>query len=243
LKRILVVTLLTACHFGEAPNVPTPAGGIPANLVLRTYDVPGDGAAQVRAVLKDVFWIGSDGKDSNKYLGRAEVAPNGRLAVMASEGVQEGVKAFIDSLAQKPPKPAPTLETTYWLVFGTPGQSAAPSPALGEVASALQQIEKADGPTEFTLGEKLTMTQVSGEMAKVQGRDAQVRQSASSNGTVISAELSLERMGQKFETRVNLTPGQILVLGSSGAVTREKSLPLQTVYVLMRAGIHDGKSP
>ena len=60
---------------------------------------------------------------------------------------------------------------------------------------------------------------------------------------MISAELSLERMGQRFETRVNLTPGQILVLGSSGAVLHEKAAAPQTVYVLMRAGLHDGKSP
>jgi hypothetical protein len=244
-KRLcLFVTLaLTACHLGEAPTAaaPTPAGGIPANLVLRSYDVPGDGAPQVRAVLKDVFWIGSDGKDSNRYLGRSEVGPNGRLVVMASEGVQEGVKAFIDSLSAQPPKPAATIETSYWLVLATPGHSAPHPAALSEVASALQQIEHADGPMEFALGEKLSMSQISGESARVIGRDADVRQTISARGDGVSAEMSIAHHGQKFESRVNLKSGQLLVLGSAGSTAKDEAQ--RSLYVLMRASIHDGKSP
>ncbi len=115
------VLLLTAsCHLGESsPAVsPTPAGAMPANLVLRTYDVPGGAAPQVRAVLKDVFWLGADGKDSNKFLGRSDIGPDGRLVVMATEGVQDGVQSLIDSLGKRPPKPASTIDTTYWVVFG-----------------------------------------------------------------------------------------------------------------------------
>jgi hypothetical protein len=238
------LVLLGACHFGEpSAAAPTPPGGIPANLVLRTYDVPGDGAAQVRAVLKDVFWIGSDGKDSNKYLGRSEVGPNGKLVVVASEGVQEGVKAFIDTLGQQPPRPAPTIATNYWLVIGTPGKSGPTPAALAEVVPALQQIEKSDGAMEFSLGEKLTLTQVSGETAKVVGREAQVRQIVAAHGAEISAEMSVDHLGRRFESRVNLSSGQTLVLASAGTNTKDKDDVQRSVYVLMRASLHDGKQP
>jgi hypothetical protein len=240
-----VLLLTAACHLGESssPASPTPAGGIPSNLVLRTYEVPGGAAAQVRAVLKDVFWIGSDGKDSNKFLGRSDIGPDGRLVVMASEGVQDGVQTLIESLGKHPPKPAPTIDTTYWVVFATPGKGGgALPPGLNEVAPALQQIEKSDGPQQFTLGEKLVLTQISGEAARIFGRETEVRQTASVTGNAISTEISLERRAQRIETRVNLTPGQTLVLSSSGATPLGKDEATQAMYVLLRTGIHDGQA-
>lgn len=231
--------VLSACHFGEGFAAPTPAGGIPSNLVLRTYAVPGGAAQQVRAVLKDVFWIGSDGKDSNKYLGRADVGPDGRLVVMASEGVQDGVKSFIESLDQKPPKPAATIDTTVWLVFGLPGKSSPPPPALAELAPALAQIEKTDGPMEFTLVEKALVTQLSGEVGRVNGRELKVNQTVSTSPEGFTSDLSVEERGQRFDTRVNLKPGQLMVLGSAGANLGKEETP-RSVYVLIRAGLHDG---
>jgi hypothetical protein len=235
---LCAVLALGACHFGEPAASPTPPGGIPSNLVLRSYVVPGGAAQQVRSVLKDVLWIGSDGKGADKFLGRADVGPDGRLVVMASEGVQEGVKAFIDSLDQKPPKPPATIDTDVWLVDGVPGKSVPPATGLQEVAPALAQIEKSDGPMEFKLVEKVRLTQLSSEEAKVNGRQLSVDQTTWMKPDGLKSDLAIHDIrGQRLETRVNLKLDQVMVLGSAGA---GKDDAPRSVYVLIRAGLHDG---
>ena len=87
----------TGCHLGD-----TSAANPMAGLVLRTYDVPAGQAQRLRAALKEVLWFGSDGKDSNKWVGRVDVGPDGRLIVLASEPVHEGVKALVASVAANP---------------------------------------------------------------------------------------------------------------------------------------------
>jgi hypothetical protein len=157
---------------------------------------------------------------------------------MASEGVQEGVKAFIDSLDQKPPKPPATVETNVWLVHGLPGKSVPPGAALNEVAPALAQIEKSDGPMEFKLLEKLSMTQLSGESAKVHGRQFQVNQTTWMKPEGLTSDLVINTIESPvLETRVSLRPEQVIVLGSTGDGSNEAP---RSVYVLIRAGLHDG---
>ncbi len=223
---------------GAASNAPT-------DLVLRTYDVPNDGAAQLRSVLKDLMWFGSGGQDNKgQAVGRADVGPDGRLVVLASEGVQEGVQALIAQMAKAPAKARPTIEVSYWFVLGTPttAKDAARPAALGEVAAALSEIEKADGPQQFTLQEKLSVSSLTGEYASVEGRSWKVGQTASATAGGVSAELRLSTSGpQHIDTRVKLAPAQIVVLGSSGAGTPGKEDAGGSLYYLIRAAIHDGQ--
>jgi hypothetical protein len=237
--------LLAACTPGMLPaEANKPGSAIPSNLVLRSYDVPNGAAPQVKSLLSGLLWFGNEGKDSQKYIGRCDVGPDGRLVVMAPEAVQEGVKGLIAQVASKAPEKQQVIEFNYWLVLGEPAKEkgGAPSPGLGEVQAALNEIEKVDGPMTFTLSEKLSGMALSGEVASTSGRKSEARSHASVHADGIRAEVHIERFGQRFNTRMNLKPGQIVVLGSSGAdATDPKELP-RSVYYLVRAAIHDGSS-
>ena len=217
----------------------TATAGPPANLVLESYEVPNEAAAQVRAVLKDVMWFGAGSNDKGLAVGRAEVGPDGRLVVLASRRVQEGVAELITELG-KTTKVRPTIELSYWMVQASPGKEAARSPALQELGPALAEIEKADGPQRFTLQEKLKVSTLTGEFSKVQGRDWEVGQTAVAAAGGVSAELRIQTRGpQRLETRVKLAPGQIAVLASSGADDQGEEEP-GSIYYLIRADVRDG---
>ncbi len=94
LVAVLAVLSFAACESRSSTSTNS-VNGVPTNLVLRTYDVPNNGAQRLRGVLKDLLWFGSEGKDSNKYVGRADVGPDGRLIVLAPENVHEGVKTLV----------------------------------------------------------------------------------------------------------------------------------------------------
>lgn len=115
---VLLVALTSCFPYERGAPEPTAPGSVPSNLVLRSYEVPNNGAAQVVNALKTLLWFGADGKDSQKFIGRADVSPDGRLIVMATEGVQAGVKSLVESLSKTPvqPKPIVTVEFNYWVV-------------------------------------------------------------------------------------------------------------------------------
>lgn len=221
-----------------------PGAGLGGDLVLRSYEVPNDGAGQMRSVLKDMMWFGSGGQDNKgQYVGRVEVGPDGRLLVLASPGVHEGVKALLDQMAKAPPKGRSTIELNYWFVIGKPGATKEARPAnLAEVAPALAEIEKTDGPQEFQLEEKLVVRALTGEFAKAEGRDWQIGQTASQAGNgSVSVDVRLSTHGpQRIDTRLKLSPGQTAVLGSSGAGNKGNG-DTGSLYYLVRAAIHDGQ--
>ncbi len=224
---------------GSLPQGPSP------ELVLRSYEVPNDGAGQMRGILKDMMWFGSGGKENTgQYVGRVEVGPDGRLLVLATPGVHDGVKALLDQMARAPQKGRSTIELDYWFVEGKPyeGKEAPAVPAnLAQLTPALAEIAKTDGAQEFKLEEKLVVRALTGEYARTQGRDWQVGQTASQVGSgAVSVDVNLETHGpQRINTRLKLTPGQIAVLGASGAGNKGESNG--TLYYLVRAAIHDGQ--
>ncbi|MDP1829403.1 MAG: hypothetical protein Q8L48_39420 [Archangium sp.] len=237
---LLAVSLFSSCD-PRGSTVPAQPGGVPSNLVLRSYEVPNGAAQRLRSVLRELLWFGSEGKDSNKYVGRADVGPDGRLIVLAPESVHEGVKTLVASVTANPLKEPGTVRLSYWVVVGTPGKSEVPlAPGLAEVAPALAELEKNDGPMSFTLVEKLQLGSLNGERGQLQGRDTNVRQFTSVVEGQLTADITLERMAQKMETRVRLEPGQIVVLASSGAPTRDQTDSGRAVYFLMRAAPNDG---
>lgn len=241
----LVVLFITGCPTtARSPelNAPTPAGAVPSNLVLRSYEVPNNGAQRMRGVLRELLWFGSDGKDANKYVGRADVGPDGRLIVLAPESVHEGVKSLVASITSKPVKEPGTVRLDYWVVAGTPGKSEAPAANLKEVAPALAEVEKNDGPMAFTLVEKLTVSSLSNERGSMDGRDTHVRQFTNVVDDQITADIDIERFGQKMQTRVRVKPGVLAVLASAGMTTRDNAEAGRTVYFLVRAAPEDAGS-
>ena len=92
----------------------------------------------------------------------------------------------------------------------------------------------------FTLVEKLQVSSLSSERGKLNGRDTSARQFINSiTDGLITADIELERQGQRLETRVRLEPGQIVVLASSGAPAKDNVDTGRTVYFLVRAA-NDG---
>ncbi len=245
LALALAALLVTACP-PRAAEAPPPNGAPPANLVLRSYDVPNNGAERLRGVLKELLWLNANGKEaSTTYIGRADVAPDGRLLVLAPESVQEGVRALVTSVSTKPVKPPGTLRLAYWAVLGAPnkGDPAPLEEALKEVAPALAEVEKTDGRQTFSLLEKLSSSALSGERAWLSGRDVNVYQYASIEQGVVVAEVKVERprLGQRYEARVQLKAGQLVVLASAGSASKEPNEAGRTVYFLLRAFSNDGE--
>lgn len=219
----------TGCHLGDASAANPMAG-----LVLRTYDVPAGQAQRLRAALKEVLWFGSDGKDSNKWVGRVDVGPDGRLIVLASEPVHEGVKALVASVAANPIKEPEAVTLTYWVINATPGQEQS-QPMPADLEPALAEVKKADGPQAFSLVEKLSVTSLSAERGMLNGRDTSVEQFVTSMNGVLTADLRLERAGQRINTRVRLAPGKTVVLASSGAPVKDPNEPARSVLFIVKA--------
>lgn len=242
LVAALAVLFLASCELRSGANTPAATNGVPSNLVLRSYEVPSGGAQRLRSVLKELLWFGSEGKDSSKFVGRADVGPDGRLIVLAPESVHEGVKTLVASIVANPIKEAGTVRLSYWVVIGAPGKSEAPLAAsLAEVAPALAELEKNDGPMSFALVEKLVVGTLSGEHGEFMGRDTSVKQFATLIDGQLTADIRLERMMQKLETRVRLEPGQLVVLASSGVPTRDQTDSGRSVYFLVRAADGAGR--
>lgn len=220
---------LTGCRLGEQP-ASDPLGG----LVLKSYEVPKGSAQRLRGVLKEVLWFGSDGKDSNKYVGRVDVAPDGRLLVLASEPVHEGVKALVASMAANPVKEPEAITLTYWVVAATPGQEQS-QPLPPELEPAMTEVKKAEGPAAFAVIEKLSVTSLTGERGVLNGRDSTVDQWITASGDALTGDLRIERAGQMIKTRVRLTPGKLLVLASSGMPTKDANDANRSVLFIVKA--------
>jgi len=210
LFAVLAAAALSSCRADNTASAAEPAP------LMKTYDVPSGQGPQIRSVINAAL----DRGENNPRLARVELSPNGKLVVVGPQGIQDGVKELLDQLAKEPAQPPPpTISFTYWLVVGKKAKDAsAPTPPeLAEIASALAAIQKADGPVSFSSLEKLSMLSQADEFAEQQsGRSTYVRQRASLQDGKVIADLRLQNGPQKLETRVQVAPGQLLVLGQSG---------------------------
>lgn len=234
--RLTLLTCLVALSSCDLPprHDATSHDGVPSNLVLRTYDVPNNGAQRLRGTLKDLLWFGNESKDANRFVGRADVGPDGRLIVLAPERIHEGVKAIVGNMAASPAKEPSTVRLDYWVVRGGPGDGELPA-NLKEVAAALTEVKKNDGAMTFDLVEKLSVGSLPNETGSLHGRDTRVRQFTNVVDGNVIADVDLERFGQKLQTRVRIKPGIIAVLASAGMTTPDREDTSHTIYFLIRA--------
>lgn len=233
-----VISSLCLVALAACPRPSDSPQDAPTNLVLRTYEVPKGTAQQLRSTLQTVLWLGGENKDANKYAGRADVTPDGRLLVLAPENVQEGVKALVSSVSAAPAQPD-SVRLEYWVVRGTPGKSEVAA-NLHEVAPALKEVEQNDGEMTFALVEKLAVRSQNGESGRIGGRDTHLEQfiRSTDNGVVL-ADVRLERFAQKLDTRVKLQPGALVVLASAGMTSPDNSTANSTIYFVVRAALGD----
>jgi hypothetical protein len=226
---ILAVAGLTALLLMISCRDTAPAEG-PEPVELRTYSVPHGYENDVRTMLRNALGSGET------RIGRADLGPAGKLVVVAPEGIHEGVRGFIDELERldtPPPLPSP-VTLTYWIVAARPMGTALPSMLpdvpvhpkgsytvvganpLNDVSPALEQIVGIQGPTAFSLVERLQLISFGDARAHTQGRVTWIEQRATVVKDSIVADLALRVRSSSISTQVKLQPGQFLVLGQSG---------------------------
>ena len=99
---------------------------------------------------------------------------------------------------------------------------AGPPPAAAstadEITPALTAITAAQGSCEFELVERLRLSSLPSSRASAQGRTVRVQQTVSTSGEMILADvgISMRAMTGPIETRVQITPGELVVLAESG---------------------------
>jgi hypothetical protein len=231
------IKILVLCFFSLALSCfSKPKEDSESRLVLKAYEVPRQGAPQLRRALADLFFFGSAGGTPSTSIGKVDVAPDGQLMVLAPESVHAGVRALIDSTFTAAPKPISTVTLTYWVVMGTSGKTVNPLTAgLADVSAALSEIEKHDGPMSFELIEKIDATSLSGEEADVKGRATAVTQRGTLVDGLFTGMVRINHPPQSMNTQVRIATNQLVVLASSGLAGKTPDDTSRSVYFLVRA--------
>ena len=211
-SSLLAVSLFIGAIGCRAPQEPARE----PRWELRSFEVPSAYREQVLRMLSELF---------NTEKGRVRLGPDGRLVVFAPPGTASEIQSeVLTPLARtKAPRPE-TLLLTYWFVTARragPGAAPAHAAALEEIAPALAQIERALGPADLALVERMRMRSADGRAAELEGRVFKVKQKASLAGDKVVGDLRIEARleGGKLtalETRISLDPGQTAVVAEAG---------------------------
>ena len=235
--QAFIASLLFSLLLLAGCRSPTPQDAIE----LRTYDVPKGTASALVKTITSVMWMGE-----NNNIGRAVVTPDGRLAVLATPSVQTGVQTLIDEVAKHPPTSEQTVELHYFLVLGKPAGSAQPlPPGVSEIAPALDEIAHSQGPQTFTLAQRVALSSLRDEEGRLDNFEAklEIRQTATQTNEGVYAKLSIRWKDDKMETRVQLAPDRMVVLGATGQHVGDASDGTTLYYVVRVAPRADGKQP
>jgi hypothetical protein len=228
---LVLPAVLAACHSSPRDEV----------IELRTYDVPKGTASSLVTTIKDVMWMGD-----NKNIGRAVVTPDGRIAVLASPGVQMGVQTLVDEVAKHPPTSAQTVELHYFLMLGKPAATPQPPPpGVAEIQPALDEIVRSQGPQTFTVAQRVGLSSLHDEEGRLDNFEAklEIRQVAVQTSEGVYAKLGIRWKDDKVETRVQLAPDRMVVLGATGQHAGDAPDGATLYYVVRVTPRADGKNP
>ena len=231
LALLFSLLLLAGCHSQTPPEA----------MELRTYEVPKGTSGALVKTITSVMWMGE-----NNNIGRAVATPDGRLAVLATPSVQTGVQTLVDEVAKHPPTSEHTVELHYFLVLGKPAASAQPlPPGVSEIAPALDEITRSQGPQAFTLAQRVALSSLRDEEGRLDNFEAklEIRQTATQTNEGVYAKLSIRWKDDKMETRVQLAPDRMVVLGATGQHVGDASDGTTLYYVVRVAPRADGKQP
>lgn len=207
-------------------------------LVLRSYEIAPELGTELSTILNGVL----DRGEETPPVGRVELGPGGQLIVAAPEDIHQGIEKMLDDIKNAMPEPPPMITTTYWIMAGSPAEETIWPSRLEELGLALGSIASADGPTDFTLLEKAQLHSLSGEKGMAVTRLFRIEQRATSREGQIFASLRLTPRsigGGDIDTRVNLRPDQLLVLGQS-ALPKQRGGQDDTdssLYIIVRARV------
>jgi len=246
LTALVALLATAACRTGEKEILVQPAAdtGDDVQVVLRSYDVPAGQGQQVNAILSSVFHGVKD-----KVAARAALTPDGQLVVVAPPGIHEGLQALLAKMKGRKPVAPPSVEISYWLLVGRPAPSVDLSGFPAEIEPAVKALVDAQGPMELALLEKLTVRSLSDARGQAAGRYVRAEQIASVSDDKIVADLDLAIQASRFETRVSIPTGKLLVLGQTGFEPPPGLWPIRTgvkketgpatLFYIVRANIED----
>jgi hypothetical protein len=228
---------LAALALGACAPSPAPSSPEKPEMQLRFYEVPPSAARDLRNALNSALEGGKESKDAVEY-GRASVAPDGRLMLLAPERMQQSVATMMEQVAKHPNVPPTRIDMSYWFVAGKHGTGETPA-ELAELKPALDEIVRAQGPTQFRELEKLKLSSLSGgDSGSVHGASVDARQRLTMAQGMVLAELRLSRGSLNLDTTVHIKPGQLLVLGQSGFL-KGANEEGDALFYIIRADVHD----
>jgi hypothetical protein len=231
--RPVLATAVALFHLGcfNAPMTPPPAEVEPR--VVRTYDVPAGAGRDLRNAINGLSGASREKEPEAGVTARAQLLPDGRVAVYAPESFQAGVKQLVDGLASKPPPPL--LSFRVWQVRGVPGKGSV-APGLEVLRPTLDELTKVVGPMDFTLVEPTLINVASGEHAESIGEWGRVEIEGSVLGETVFARLKVEARNRRLETSLQLPKGKTVVIGQS-SVRDEKDGSSSTLFSVVQASV------
>jgi hypothetical protein len=180
----------------------------------------------------------------NKLVGRASITPDGRLAVLATQNVQEGVQTLIEEITKHPPTYEQSIELHYFVILGKPAAGPQPPPAgVSEIQPALDEIARAQGPQTFTVAERMQLSSLNGDGGKAETEQLKIFQKAAQTNDGVDARVEIQfAKNDKLETRVHLVADRIVVLGATSQ--HSDAGDGSTLYYVVRVAPRaDGKRP
>ena len=235
--RLLAILFSTALAGCASPQAPAPEGDAEPVLELVTYSLHPSQSATVQGVLSRLF------RSQSEAVGKYSEAPGGRIAVLAPASVQAGVAELIEQVGQtEAVETGPAnVRFSYFLVGGESATQSGPVSAdLTPLADTLGAIEGWDGPQRFWLAGHSTLTSLDGERAQSSSARLGLSQVATIDPTsghiVADIELSVTgdaSSGPAMETRVQLKPGQTLILSTLDGGAKQPD----NLYVIVRADV------
>ena len=205
-------------------------------FVLHTYDVPVGFESRVEEALNRVFYRG----ENIPSAGRALEGSPGTVIVAAPESAQEDLAAVIERLGKVDPKLATpqNIRLTYWMVGGTKASTVDTSALPPDITAAMTEVASAEPPMRYEVAFHESLLGLDGAHAKGAGETWDIGQVASltPQGSIL-ADIDIEmRGGAGAETRVQLVPGQVLVMGqTAGAGDPHEGIPgLDALFFVVR---------
>jgi hypothetical protein len=207
-----------------------PTAEVAEPVELRVYTVPQEYLNDIHSSLRHAL-AGMSG-DNSELTGRVSAGPNSTLVVTAPPRIHRGVEEFLEDLegVTVPEAELAPISLTYWFIAGRPMKSGEPGSymtsgtrSLEAVEPALRQIAASQGPTEFSLLERVQLTSYGHDRAENHGRLTRVEQRATLTARrEVVGEVLLNFDGKhQLRSGILLKEGQFLVLGQSGFGSRK----------------------
>lgn len=199
LSILLALFLMTGCQ-----------QTVDSTPVVQTYAVPEHAKSDILEAVNRVLTA-----SEKKTVGQASLLPNNKLLVVAPEAIQQELAKVLQELQNLPAPKHNMLQSQYWVLQARPRTNEQASNTIPELNDALAAIEKAQGPLQFQLLERLEVTTVNGHRAEIKGRHAAIEQNLDWTETAVAGSLTVQngRGELALNTDISLPPGKTLVLG------------------------------